>query len=42
MSALRRLKEFVNKNTLLSVYNYIVRPYFTYCCEVWDMFGEKQ
>ena len=42
MSALRRLKEFVDKNTLLSVYNYIVWPYFTYCCEVWDVFGETQ
>jgi hypothetical protein len=24
------------------VYNSIVRPYFTYCCEVWDVFGETQ
>ena len=42
ISALRRLKEFADKNTLLSVYNSIVRPYFTYCCEVWDVFGETQ
>ena len=27
---------------LLSVYNAIVRPYFDYCCEVWDVFGETQ
>ena len=24
------------------MYNSIVRPYFTYCCEVWDVFGETQ
>ena len=42
ISALRQIKEFVEKDTLVSVYNYIVRPYFTYCCEVWDVFGETQ
>ena len=38
--ALRRLKEFIDRKTLVSVYNAIVRPYFDYCCEVWDVFGE--
>jgi hypothetical protein len=42
ISAFRRLKEFADKQTLLSVYNAIVRPYFDYCCEVWDVFGEMQ
>ena len=42
ISALRRLKEVADKQTLLSVYNAIVRPYFDYCCEVWDVFGETQ
>ena len=42
ISALRQIKEFVEKDTLVSVYNSIVRPYFTYCCEVWDVFGETQ
>ena len=28
--------------TLVSLYNAIVRPYFDYCCEVWDVFGETQ
>ena len=32
ISTLRRLKEFADKQTLLSVYNAIVRPYFDYCC----------
>ena len=42
ISALRRVKDFVDKQTLLSVYNAIVRPYFDYCCEVWDVFGKTQ
>ena len=42
ISALRRLKDFVDRQTLISVYNAIVRPYFDYCCEVWDVFGETQ
>ena len=42
ISALRHLKEFIDRKTLVSVYNAIVRPYFDYCCEVWDVFGETQ
>ena len=42
ISALRRLKEFIDRKTLVSVYNAIVRPYFDYCCEVRDVFGETQ
>jgi hypothetical protein len=42
ISALRRLKEFADKQTLLSVYNAIVRTYFDYYCEVWDVFKETQ
>ena len=36
ISAIRRIKPFVDKQTLISIYNAIVRPYFDYCCEVWD------
>ena len=42
ISALRRLKDFVDRQTLLSVYNAIIRPYFDYCFEVWDVFSETQ
>ena len=35
-------KRFVDKDTLLSVYNSVVRPYVNYCSEVWDVFGETQ
>ena len=34
ISAIRRVKPYVDKETLISIYNAIVRPYFDYCCEV--------
>ena len=40
--ALRRVKPFVDTDTLISIYNTIVRPHFDYCCEVWDVIGETQ
>ena len=40
--ALKRIKPFVDQKTLMSVYNAIIHLYFTYCCEVWDVFGETQ
>ena len=42
ISALCRLKPFIipEKETLISIYNAIVWPYFDYCSEVWDIFGE--
>jgi hypothetical protein len=42
ISAIRRIKPFVDHDTLILIYNTIVRPYFDYCCEVWDAFGETQ
>ena len=42
ISDIRRVKPLVDKDTLISIYNAIVRPYFDYCCEVWDVFGESQ
>ena len=42
ISALRRLKDLADRETLLSVYNALIYPYFKYCCEVWDVFGETQ
>jgi 5,10-methylene-tetrahydrofolate dehydrogenase/methenyl tetrahydrofolate cyclohydrolase len=40
ISALRRVKPFIaERDTLISIYNAIVRPYFDYCSEVWDIFG---
>jgi hypothetical protein len=43
ISAIRRIKPFVDQDTLILIYNTIVRPYFDdYCCEVWDVFGVNQ
>ena len=42
ISVIRKLEEFVGRDTLVSIFNAIVQPYFTYCCEVWDVFGETQ
>ena len=27
---------------LFWIYNAVVRPYFDYCCEVWEVFDESQ
>ena len=40
--ALKSIKEYVDQKTLVSVYNAIIQPYFSYCCEVWNIFGETQ
>ena len=42
LGALRRVREFVDKDALLAIYNALVQPYFNYCCEVWDVFGATQ
>ena len=43
ISALRRVKPFIaERDTLTCIYNAIVHPYFDYCSEVWDVFGEIQ
>ena len=43
ISALRRVKPYIaERETLISIYNASVRPYFDYCSEVWDVFGETQ
>ena len=36
------VKLFVDKETLTSMYNAIVRPYFNFYCEVWDVFNKTQ
>ena len=40
--ALNHIKEYVDRKTLLFVYNAIIQPYFSYCCEVWNILGETQ
>ena len=40
IGAIRKLKEFLNRDTLVSVYNSLIQPHFDYCCEVWDTLGQ--
>ena len=40
IGALKKLKEFVNRDTLVLVYNALIQPHFDYCCEVWDELGK--
>lgn len=35
IGALRRIRNFVYRETLISVHNAIVQPHFNYCSEVW-------
>ena len=44
ITSLRRVKPFIaEKNSLISIYNAIVRPIFDHCSEVWDVsVGEMQ
>ncbi|EDO35618.1 predicted protein, partial [Nematostella vectensis] len=40
IGALRRIRDFVDRDTLLSIHNAIIRPHFNYCSEVWDTLGQ--
>ena len=33
---MRRIRDFVVRETLSSIYNALIRPHFDYCSEVWD------
>jgi hypothetical protein len=36
---MRRIRDFVDRETLSSIYNALIRPHFDYCSEVWDTLG---
>ena len=40
ISAIRRLKDFTDRETFVSVYNALAQPHFDYCFEVWDSLGD--
>lgn len=42
IAVLKRLRDFVDKGTLRSVYHALIQPHFDYCREVWDVFGASQ
>ena len=39
IGAIRRIRNFVDRDTLISVYNALIRPHFDNCSEVWDTLG---
>ncbi len=39
VGALKRIRDFADRETLISIYNALVRPHFDYCSEVWDTLG---
>ena len=39
IGAMRRIRDFVDRETLSSIYNALIRPHFDYCIEVWDTLG---
>ncbi len=40
IGAIRKAKEFVDRNTLVLIYNALVQPHFDYCCAIWDVLGK--
>ncbi|XP_028405704.1 uncharacterized protein LOC114528270 [Dendronephthya gigantea] len=41
ISALKRIRSFVNQDTAVRVYQGLIEPYFSYCAPVWDGIGSK-
>ena len=40
IGAIKKSKEFVDRNTLVLIYNALIQPHLDYCCEVWDVIGK--
>ena len=39
IGAMRRIRDLVDRDTIIPVYNVLIRPHFGYCSEVWDTVG---
>ena len=39
IGAIRKIRDFVDRETLINVYNALINPHFDYCSEVWDTMG---
>ena len=39
IGAIRKIRDLVDRETLISVYNALITPHFDYCSEVWDTMG---
>ena len=42
IGALKRMRDFITRETAIRVYQSLVEPYFSYCAPVWDGLGKKQ
>ena len=42
ISAMKKIKDFTNSDTLKSVYYGLVQPHFDHCCEVWNAINRGQ
>ena len=40
IGAIRKLRTFIDRSTLVLVYNALIQPYFDHCCEVWHTLGK--
>ena len=40
LAILRRLRDTVEFNTLITIYQSIIQPYFDYCAQVWGCLGK--
>ena len=41
ISALKRMRSFIDKETAIKVYQGLIEPYLTYCASVWDGMGRE-
>ena len=41
ISALKRIRTYINQDTASRVYQVLIEPYFSYCAPVWDDIGSK-
>ena len=39
IGAIRKIRDCVDRDTLISIYNALINPHFDYCSEVWDTLG---
>ena len=41
MAMLFKIKNKLNQDSLLTIYNAVIQPYLSYCCEVWGRSFDK-
>ena len=41
IGAIKKAKEFVDRNTLVLIYKALIQPHLDNSCEVWDVIGKR-